>query len=76
MPTYKLHYFNLRARGELIRLLFAAADVRYEDHRIDFKDWLALKPSTPLRSLAPRTCAELAASARSVPLPAASCFGN
>jgi glutathione S-transferase len=45
MPTYKLHYFNLRARGELIRLLFAVADVRYEDHRIDFKDWLPLKPT-------------------------------
>lgn len=39
MPNYKLHYFNLRARGELIRLIFAAAGVEYEDYRIPFKDW-------------------------------------
>ena len=71
MPTYKLHYFNLRARGELIRLLFAASDMRYEDHRIDFKDWLSLKPSTPPRSLVPSSCAERAVPARSFPLPAA-----
>lgn len=50
---YKLHYFNLRARGELLRLIFAAADVRFEDHRIEFKDWLAIKPSARARHVAP-----------------------
>ena len=30
---YKLYYFNVRAKGELIRLAFAAAGVEYEDIR-------------------------------------------
>lgn len=46
MPHYKLHYFNLRARGEIIRLIFAAAGVEYEDYRITFKDWPSVKAST------------------------------
>eukprot|EP01120_Amphizonella_sp_Union-15-10_P011794 TRINITY_DN509_c0_g1_i8.p1 TRINITY_DN509_c0_g1~~TRINITY_DN509_c0_g1_i8.p1 ORF type:complete len:215 (-),score=50.57 TRINITY_DN509_c0_g1_i8:76-720(-) len=31
--TYKLHYFNLRARGELSRLIFAYANKHFEDVR-------------------------------------------
>ncbi len=45
MPTYKLHYFNLRARAELVRLIFAYANVDYEDIRIPFEEWPALKSS-------------------------------
>ena len=45
MPHYKLHYFNVRERGELPRIMFAAAGVPFEDHRIENKDWLAQKPS-------------------------------
>merc|ERR1711915_452520 len=33
MPSYKLHYFDLRAKGELIRLVFAAAGEEFEDIR-------------------------------------------
>jgi len=33
MSGYKLHYFNVRAKGELIRLTFAAAGVEFEDVR-------------------------------------------
>lgn len=33
MAEYKFHYFNARAKGELIRLTFAAAGVDYEDMR-------------------------------------------
>ncbi len=42
-PKYTLHYFNVRGRGEFIRLIFAAAGVQYEDHRIEQADWPALK---------------------------------
>jgi hypothetical protein len=45
MSQYKLTYFNLRARGELARLLFAAAGVEYEDIRLEKAQWLELKPS-------------------------------
>ena len=38
-PKYVLHYFNLRARAEFIRVIFAAAGVQYEDHRIEMPDW-------------------------------------
>lgn len=38
---YKLIYFNARARAEPIRLIFAAANVPYEDIRLsdDDYDW-------------------------------------
>lgn len=38
-----LHYFNLRGRGEPIRLLLAHKGIKYEDRRIDFENWPALK---------------------------------
>ncbi|CAF0844241.1 unnamed protein product [Didymodactylos carnosus] len=39
MSTYKLYYFNLRARGEVIRLIFIAADQKFEDVRYDYSEW-------------------------------------
>lgn len=51
MPSYKLTYFNGKGRGECARLLFAAAGVKFEDDRIEFANWPALKPKTPLGSL-------------------------
>lgn len=43
-PMLKLHYFNLRARGELIRLIFAAAGRSWQDVRIEYNDWPKHKP--------------------------------
>ena len=41
----KLHYFNVRARGEPIRAALTVAGVPFEDHRIKNEDWPALKAS-------------------------------
>lgn len=51
MPTYKLTYFNLTARGEWIRWIFLQAGVPFEDCRVPFQDWPAMKPTTPLGCL-------------------------
>jgi glutathione S-transferase len=40
----KFYYFNLQARGELTRLILAAADRSYEDIRFDFAQWPEYKP--------------------------------
>lgn len=42
--TLKLYYFNLRARGELIRLIFAAGGRAWNDIRIDYARWPEYKP--------------------------------
>lgn len=47
MTHYKLIYFNLRARGELARLIFAYKGQKYEDYRIGFSDWPLYKSTTP-----------------------------
>jgi len=47
MPTYKLTYFDVRGRGEICRLLFAAAGVKFEDIRIEHSKWPELKSTTP-----------------------------
>jgi glutathione S-transferase len=51
MPQYKLHYFGIRGRGEILRLMFNAAGVPFEDHRIEMKDWPTLKPKFPFEQL-------------------------
>lgn len=46
MPVYKLTYFNLRAKGETIRLLFSYGNIPFEDVRIDReKEWPNIKSS-------------------------------
>ena len=47
MSTYKLTYFNSRARAELTRLVFAQAGVEYTDERLTFQEWPARSPHTP-----------------------------
>lgn len=45
MVHYKLSYFDLRARGELIRLIFKYAKQDFDDNRIQFSEWPKLKSS-------------------------------
>ena len=44
-PKIKLTYFQLKGRGEISRLILAAGNLPFDDHRIEFGDWMALKPS-------------------------------
>lgn len=50
-PVYKLTYFNLAGRGEPLRLAFKVAGIEFEDNRIAFGDWAALKPTTKFGTL-------------------------
>jgi len=45
--SYKVHYFNAKGRGEIIRLILVAADQKFEDIRIDMDKWPEVKPTTP-----------------------------
>ena len=48
MSNYTLNYFGVSGRGELIRLLFAAAGIPFTDKRIETNSWPTQKPLTPL----------------------------
>ena len=39
MTKYVYHYFNVRGRGELARLVFAAGGVEYNDNRVPNEAW-------------------------------------
>ena len=43
---YKLTYFNARGSGELCRLIFAAAEIPFEDVRMENtgEEWKKFKP--------------------------------
>ena len=41
----KLIYFNARGRADLSRMIAAYGKLDLEDHRIEFQEWAALKPS-------------------------------
>lgn len=52
MTKPKLTYFDAPvSRGEECRLALVLAGVEFEDERIKFADWPALKPQTPFGSL-------------------------
>ncbi|XP_035661528.1 hematopoietic prostaglandin D synthase-like [Branchiostoma floridae] len=52
MPSYKLTYFKHWGRAGVLRLLFAAGGIEFEDVRIDREtQWPDFKPTTPMGQL-------------------------
>ena len=52
MPSYRLEYFEKsRSRGELPRLIFAAAGEKYEEVGIPVKSWVSTEKASTLFSL-------------------------
>lgn len=51
MASYKLIYFNLKGRAELIRLMFNLAGQPFEDQRVEFADWSKLKETFAFKQL-------------------------
>ena len=43
MSDITLHYFDLHARAETLRMIFVFAGVEFNDHRVPFEDWANLK---------------------------------
>ena len=39
MAAYKLYYFNVRGSAESSRIIFAQANVKYEDIRFEAEQW-------------------------------------
>ncbi|CAF0917974.1 unnamed protein product [Brachionus calyciflorus] len=48
MVKYKLYYFNVKGRAELIRLIFALSGQDFEDVRFQMDQWSEYKKNTPL----------------------------
>ncbi|KAI8912262.1 glutathione S-transferase [Powellomyces hirtus] len=46
-PTLKLTYFDMKGRGEPIRLALTVAGLAFDDHRFARDQWAAIKPTTP-----------------------------
>ncbi len=52
VPKLKLTYFDMHAgRGETARIALFIGGVDYDDHRIKFADWPALRDSTPFNAI-------------------------
>nr|AAA97544.1 S-crystallin [Doryteuthis opalescens] len=47
MPNYTLYYFNGRGRAEILRMMMAAAGVKYMDKRFDFNEWDKYRKDMP-----------------------------
>lgn len=50
-PAIKVTYFDIRGRAEPIRLALVVGGLEFEDERVDFDSWPAMKPKTPYGAL-------------------------
>jgi prostaglandin-H2 D-isomerase / glutathione transferase len=50
-PSIKLTYFDIEGVAESVRLALALSNTEYEDIRVAFPDWGALKPTLPYGQL-------------------------
>jgi len=48
MAPLKLYYFNVRSKGEPVRLLLQYSGTPYEEVTVDFNDWPSWKPKMPM----------------------------
>jgi glutathione S-transferase len=51
LPALKLTYFNIQGAAEKVRLALTLGRIPFEDHRVPFAEWAALKPQTPYGQL-------------------------
>uniref|UniRef100_F6VQ32 glutathione transferase n=1 Tax=Ciona intestinalis TaxID=7719 RepID=F6VQ32_CIOIN len=51
MVVYKLYYFPHMGREEIVRLMFAHANIEYEDIRIPYEEWPSKKSTMPFSQL-------------------------
>ncbi|CAJ1333042.1 unnamed protein product [Effrenium voratum] len=50
-PKISLTYFNIEAAAEKVRLALVMTNTEFEDKRINFEEWGAMKPTTPYGQL-------------------------
>lgn len=51
MPTIKLTYFDIEGAAEPVRLALILSGTEFDDDRVAFADWPAMKPTTPYGKL-------------------------
>ncbi len=52
MYKLELTYFDIHGgRGEVARIALFIGGIPFEEHRVKFQDWMALKPSTPFGAI-------------------------
>lgn len=50
-PSIKLTYFDIEGKAEPVRLALVLSGTEFEDERVQFSDWPAMKPTTPYGKL-------------------------
>jgi len=51
MGKLKLHYFGIMGRAEISRMMMAEGKMVFEDHRVDNKEWAAMKADMPFEQM-------------------------
>ena len=49
-PRFRLIYYPLRGRAELVRFVFEHLEIAYVDERISFEEWATRKPGKSTRA--------------------------